>query len=87
MLNGGAGVDWLSGLGGDDILDGGTGADTMVGGEGWDIFIVDDAGDVVTEYAGEGLLDMVQTGVSYNLAAGSEVEVLYADPAARPRSI
>jgi len=81
VLNGGAGVDWLSGLGSDDILDGGTGADTMVGGEGWDIFIVDDAGDVVTEYAGEGLLDMVQTGVSYSLAAGSEVEVLYADPA------
>jgi Ca2+-binding RTX toxin-like protein len=80
LLNGGGGVDILMGAGRDDILDGGTGADWMLGGEGGDIFIVDDAGDVVTEHAGEGF-DMVQTGVSYSLAAGSEVEVLYADPA------
>jgi Ca2+-binding RTX toxin-like protein len=79
-LNGGGGADTLKGAGGADIIDGGTGADTMLGGEGYDIFIVDDAGDVVTEYAGEGF-DMVQTSVSYGLAAGSEVEVLYADPA------
>ena len=80
LLNGGGGADTLKGLGGADIIDGGTSADTMLGGEGYDIYIVDDAGDVVTEYAGEGF-DMVQTGVSYSLAAGSEVEVLYADPA------
>ena len=80
LLNGGGGVDTLKGLGGADIIDGGTGADTMYGGDGYDIFIVDDAGDVVTEAIGEGF-DMVQTGVSYSLAAGSEVEVLYADPA------
>jgi Ca2+-binding RTX toxin-like protein len=81
-LNGGGGVDTMKGLGGDDILDGGTGADAMLGGEGWDIFIVDDAGDVVTEAIDAAFeIDMVQTGVSYSLAAGSEVEVLYADPA------
>jgi Ca2+-binding RTX toxin-like protein len=80
LLNGGGGADTLKGLGGADIIDGGTDADTMLGGEGGDIYIVDDAGDVVTEHAGEGF-DMVQTGVSYSLAAGSEVEVLYADPA------
>ncbi len=34
------------------LLDGGTGADTMEGGEGDDIYVVDDAGDVVTEVAG-----------------------------------
>ncbi|MGA7485676.1 MAG: calcium-binding protein [Xanthobacteraceae bacterium] len=79
-LNGGGGADTIKGLGGADIIDGGTGADTMLGGDGWDIFIVDDAGDVVTERIGEGF-DMVQTEVSYSLAAGSEVEVLYADPA------
>jgi len=78
VLNGGGGVDTLKGLGGADILDGGTSADIMFGGEGYDIYIVDDAGDVVTEHAGEGF-DMVQTSVSYALNAGSEVEVLYAD--------
>jgi Ca2+-binding RTX toxin-like protein len=78
LLNGGGGVDTLKGLGGADFLDGGTGADIMLGGEGYDIYFVDDAGDVVTEYAGEGF-DMVETSVSYALNAGSEVEVLYAD--------
>jgi Ca2+-binding RTX toxin-like protein len=34
----------------------------------------------VLENAGEGF-DQVQTSVSYSLAAGAEVEVLYADPA------
>ena len=86
LLNGGGGVDALKGAGGADIIDGGTGADTMLGGEGGDIFIVDDAGDVVTEAIGEGF-DMLQTGVSYSLAAGSEVEVLYADPATTTATI
>jgi Ca2+-binding RTX toxin-like protein len=86
LLNGGGGVDAIKGAGGADIIDGGTGADTMLGGEGGDIFIVDDAGDVVTEAIGEGF-DMLQTGVSYSLAAGSEVEVLYADPATTTATI
>jgi Ca2+-binding RTX toxin-like protein len=86
LLNGGGGADTLKGAGGDDFLDGGTGADTMLGGEGGDIFIVDDAGDVVTEHADEGF-DMLQTTVSYSLAAGSEVEVLYADPATTTAAI
>jgi Ca2+-binding RTX toxin-like protein len=77
-LNGGGGVDTIAGNGGDDIIDGGANADTMLGGQGFDIFIVDDPGDGVLEYAGEGL-DQVQTSVSYALTAGSEVEVLYAD--------
>jgi Ca2+-binding RTX toxin-like protein len=86
LLNGGGGVDTLKGLGGADILDGGTSADIMLGGDGYDIYIVDDFGDVVTEYAGEGF-DMVQTSVSYALNAGSEVEVLYADPATTTAAI
>ena len=44
----------------------------MWGGDGGDIFIVDDAGDVVTEAIGEGF-DWLQTTVSYSLTAGSEV--------------
>ena len=86
LLNGGGGVDAIKGAGGADIIDGGTGADTMLGGDGGDIFIVDDAGDVVTEAIGEGF-DMLQTSVSYSLTAGSEVEVLYADPATTTAAI
>ena len=86
LLNGGGGVDAIKGAGGADIIDGGTGADTMLGGDGGDIFIVDNAGDVVTEAIGEGF-DWLQTTVSYSLAAGSEVEVLYADPATTTAAI
>jgi Ca2+-binding RTX toxin-like protein len=78
LLNGDGGADTIIGLDGDDIINGGTNADTMVGGQGFDFFIVDDPGDVVSEYIGEGI-DQVQTSVSYALTAGSEVEVLYAD--------
>src|SRR5262249_34798712 len=85
-INGGRGGDTLTGLGGDDNLDGGTNGDIMRGGDGWDIFFVDDVADEVTEAIGEGF-DMVQTSVSYSLAAGSEVEVLYADPATTTAAI
>jgi Ca2+-binding RTX toxin-like protein len=51
-LAGGAGDDLLAGLKGNDTLDGAGGADTMVGGGGHDSFLVDHAGDVVTELAG-----------------------------------
>jgi Ca2+-binding RTX toxin-like protein len=86
LLNGGGGADTIAGNNGADIIDGGTGADTMLGGQGFDIFIVDDANDLVLEYAGEGF-DQVQTTVSYSLAHGSEVEVLYADPATTTAAI
>ena len=51
-LSGMGGNDTLRGLAGNDYLNGGTGADTMEGGEGNDTYVVDDAGDVVTERAG-----------------------------------
>jgi Ca2+-binding RTX toxin-like protein len=86
LLNGGGGIDAIKGAGGADIIDGGDDADSMWGGQGDDIFIVDDAGDVVTEAIGEGF-DWLQTTVSYSLAAGSEVEVLYADPATTTAAI
>src|SRR6185369_15021185 len=53
-LTGLSGNDTLTGLGGDDYLDGGAGADTMIGGKGNDSYVVDNAGDVVTEVIGAG---------------------------------
>jgi Ca2+-binding RTX toxin-like protein len=48
----------------------------MSGGSDNDTYIVDNAGDVVTEAAGSGALDRVKTSTTYSLDVGSEVEVL-----------
>ena len=53
-LYGKDGADTLNGGAGNDYLDGGTGADHMAGGLGNDIYVVDNAGDVVTETANGG---------------------------------
>src|SRR6185436_8232595 len=52
QLRGGGGNDTLTGLAGNDLLDGGAGVDTMIGGLGNDTYMVDNAGDVVTELSG-----------------------------------
>ena len=70
-LNGGGGDDNLSGGAGDDILDGGTGADAMAGGADNDTYVVDNAGDVVTEAASAGT-DLVQSSIDYTLGANLE---------------
>ncbi|WP_438748331.1 M10 family metallopeptidase [Pararhizobium sp. O133] len=75
-LNGGAGADALDGGIGNDRLDGGIGIDTMTGGIGNDHYIVDNAGDVINEVAGEGTADRVSARASYVLAADDDIEVM-----------
>ncbi len=65
-LIGSAFDDTLTGNSNDNTLDGGAGADHMAGGDGSDTYMVDNAGDVVTENAFEGA-DIVFASVSYAL--------------------
>jgi len=65
----------LSGNSAANTLSGGTGADSLIGGAGDDTYVVDNAGDVVTENAGEGN-DTVQSSVAYTLVANVENLVL-----------
>jgi|CXWL01.1.fsa_nt_gi Ca2+-binding RTX toxin-like protein len=70
-LFGGDGNDRLLGgaNGGADLLDGGAGADTMLGGGGNDTYVVDDAGDVVTELVNAGT-DTIETSLNIHSLAG-----------------
>ncbi|BAL26797.1 calcium-binding protein [Azoarcus sp. KH32C] len=54
-----------------DTLNGGAGSDTMAGGSGDDTYYVDNAGDAVSEGAGQGT-DTVISTVSHTLAANVE---------------
>ena len=57
----------LTGNRGNNRLDGGAGEDTLLGGAGDDTYVVDEAGDVVSEVAAAGL-DTVVSTVSYVLS-------------------
>jgi Ca2+-binding RTX toxin-like protein len=70
-LTGGASDDVLLGGEGNDVLNGSSGADAMNGGTGNDTCYVDDAGDAVTEMAGEGT-DRVIASVTYLLSDNVE---------------
>ncbi|MGJ8528309.1 hypothetical protein [Maritalea sp.] len=66
-------VNTITGNDNNNILDGGIGADLLVGGMGNDTYIVDNAGDDITEHASEGA-DKVVSSVDY--ALGNNVENL-----------
>ncbi|WP_439817203.1 beta strand repeat-containing protein [Zavarzinia sp. CC-PAN008] len=65
----------LTGTAGNNVLDGAAGADLMIGGSGNDTYIVDNAGDRITEFANGGL-DQLRTTASTTLGSGAEIEVI-----------
>jgi Ca2+-binding RTX toxin-like protein len=74
-LAGDGGADTLIGGAGNDLLDGGTGNDSLAGGADDDIYIVDSAGDQVSEASNAGN-DIVYAAVSFTLADNVENLVL-----------
>jgi Ca2+-binding RTX toxin-like protein len=62
----------LAGNGADNLLDGGAGADKMAGGGGNDNYVVDSAGDAVTENAGAGTDSVLSSLAAYTLGANVE---------------
>jgi Ca2+-binding RTX toxin-like protein len=68
-LFGEEGDDTLTGGSEDDELDGGIGADTMAGGTGDDLYVVDNAGDVVTELNNQGTGDLIMSSIGLVLPA------------------
>ncbi len=65
----------LRGNAGGNRLDGALGADQMAGGLGNDTYVVDNAGDQITELSGGGT-DSVESSISFSLANAPEVENL-----------
>jgi Ca2+-binding RTX toxin-like protein len=65
-LDGGDGTDSLTGGTGNDTLTGGAGNDRLTGGTGNDTYVVDTAGDIVSELTSAGT-DTIQTGITYSL--------------------
>lgn len=76
ILYGMAGNDTLTGGDFNDLLDGGTGADSLAGGLGNDTYVIDNAGDKITEVADPASVDTVRASVSYILPSNVETLLL-----------
>ena len=72
---GGNGNDLIIGNAANNRLDGGLGADTMYGGLGNDVYLVDDVGDVVTEFEETGV-DLVRASVSVSARPEDEAALI-----------
>lgn len=78
VFTGTGGADTLVGTNGADVLyglNGDAGPDVTYGGPDNDTYVVDQAGDVVTENPNEGT-DTVETGINYTLAGTVEILTL-----------
>ena len=71
-LIGGGGNDILAGNTGNDWLDGGVGADQMYGYGGNDVYVIDDAGDFVSEAFNAGTDEVRSTLAAYTLIGNVE---------------
>lgn len=71
ILTGNASSDIIYGDAGADILDGAGGADTLYGGIGNDTFYIDNLGDRIVEYYGEGT-DQAFASVDFTMEANLE---------------
>jgi VCBS repeat-containing protein len=71
VIAGTSAANELTGGGGDDLIDGLGGADTLAGSDGDDTYVIDNAGDMVTELANEGT-DTVKSSVTFVLRANLE---------------
>jgi len=65
------GTNIMLGGAGNDTLNGGLGADTVHGGTGDDLIFVNQQGDLIVEFAGEGTLDRIAASASYSLGGGN----------------
>ncbi|MDX2309083.1 MAG: calcium-binding protein [Hyphomicrobium sp.] len=72
-LNGGAGNDFLYGLGGVDIFNGNGGTDRLNGGAGNDIYNLSNGADIVTDSAGT---DTITSTITRSLAGYASIENL-----------
>ncbi len=68
--------NYIYGYDGDDILDGAGGSDVLIGERGDDTYFVDQAGDQVIEYSGEGY-DLVFTSLAALTLAANVEELIF----------